>query len=232
MVLILSILSTFFRLFRAKDLVTLDFEALVEQCCRGNNAARQELMARYEPVVWRAVIGRLSHIAQQDQEEVVANTFIALLKENGALLRRYDRALGLSPESYIRRQALLQCSTRRRTLGADKRRHEVPLQPIDDDGNVRDVIPDPTLNVEHRLVEASHWQELLTLFKSTLSPALMLAFELIFIRELELEEVARTLGCSMDVVYQRKKRLVEALEKAVAQFEGTEVAGANVRAHS
>lgn len=58
-----------------------------------------------------------------------------------------------------------------------------------------------------------------------LSPALLLTFELLFLRELEPAEVARLQGCTLDMVYTRKKRIHTALTQALAQQENRDGGG-------
>jgi len=178
----------------------------------GSEEARREFVRRYEPLVWRAVLTRLAHAPREDQEEVVANTFIALLGENATLLSRYNAPLGLSPESYIHRQAVLQGINRYRSLATVKRRKEVYLEADDSDVNPGDLLPDHRPDPEHSVMDREEVHMMLEQFKSRLTPALLLTFELLFVRELEPADVAAALGVTMDVVYTRKKRIVEALE--------------------
>lgn len=218
----------FFARFRSKDITRVSFESLVALCRDEGEeaeAAQREILARFEPLVWRTVLSRVGRIPKEDQEEVVANTFIALFAQHAELLSRYDRALGLSPEGYIRRQAILQCSNRLRSLSTTKRRHEVELEPRGEDGMPRDVLPDGRPDPEASALGDAELKALLETFRTTLSPALSLTFELIYVRELDLDEVAAALGVSMDVVYTRKKRISETLERVMAERGRTHSSG-------
>lgn len=182
----------------------------------GSEEARREFIARYEGLVWRTVMARLSRAPREDQEEVVANTFIALLADNAALLGRYNPKLGLSPEGYIRRQAILQGINRYRSLSAFKRRIEVPLDP-DPDAPGHDTHADTRPDPEMDTLDREAVQTLLHELQESLTPALAVLFELMYVRELEPAEIAATLGCSMEVVYTRKKRLVDALHRLLEE---------------
>ncbi len=202
-------MGLFFARSRTREGTEAEFAKLRKGCMEGSERARRAFIRVYEPLVWRTVMSRFGTMSREDQEEVVADTFIALLSDNARLLARYNSTLGLSPQGYIRRQAVLQGLNRHRRLAAGKRKQEVgSLSDIDEDRSAahRDRSPGP----EEQAAGKQMVEQMVNRLREELSPALALTFELLYVRDLEPAEAARVLGCSMDVVYQRKRRLLKA----------------------
>lgn len=218
--MLLLLASLLPRWFKGKPpLETLSFEELRAECMRGSERACTEFVRRYQTLVWRTVKSHLPYASPQDHDEVVSNTFIALLSNGAALLVRYRALPDVPPEAYIRRQAVLQAMNRYRELHRVKRTRELTLAPTEAETPVLEQFADPSPTAEHALVEDEALQSLLELLQAELSPALLLTFELLFLRELEPAEVARLQGCTLDVVYTRKKRIHTALTNALRQQE-------------
>ena len=203
-------------LFRGKDYTRADFPTLRRACCEGSEAARRAFITRFEAVAWRAVRGRMPWAPREDQEEVVADTFIALLRDDAALLLRYDPLKGLSPEGWVRRQALLQAHNRARALGSHKRKQEV-LAPGEEAGAEERTRADDGPDAEALLLEQESMGELVEALLARLSPAIALTFEMLYVRELEPADAAAALGCSVDTLYTRKRRLVVALTELLEE---------------
>lgn len=195
-----------------------DFETLRQGCMDGSEPAARELVRRYQTLVWRTVRSHLPYASLQDQDEVVANCFIALLSNGAAALVRYRPAPGFPPEAYIRRQAVMQAMNRYRDLSRVKRKSEVALSPTDDDGKVQDTHADTQLGPEDQLAGQQQLDTLLTALRAELSPALLLTFELLYLRELDPAEVAKVQQVTMDVIYTRKKRIVSVLEATLEKL--------------
>jgi RNA polymerase sigma factor (sigma-70 family) len=208
---------SFLKLFRSPDLKTLPFEELRQRCLKGAADASREFISRYESLVWRAVTCGLPGSSRQDQEEVVANTFIALLSNNAQLLSRYNSALGLSPESYIRRQAVMQVQNRRRSLQTPMRRLQLSLEGSGEEDDPGIDLPDQQPGAEQWVIEQEHLKGLFVQLQEQLSPAHLLTFQLLYEHELEPLAVAKQLGCSVDLIYVRRKRILEVLEACLAK---------------
>jgi len=200
---------------RTANLTQEEFNDLRRRCMEGTADAHREFIRQFESLIWRAVQSRLPWASAQDQEEVVANTFISLLANNAAVLGRYNSALGRKYTSYIHHQAVLQCINRFRLMDAHKRRREIT---VDFHSSVvansrADSAPSPEQQAMKR-------QELIALrksFEELLSPALRITYQLMFVQEMKAPKAAETLGVSLEVVYTRKKRIVDALQKAMAE---------------
>lgn len=204
------------------DLSAAPFADLRRACVEGSEAARRAFVRRYEPVAWRAVIARLPHLPRQDQEEVVADTFIALLRDDAELLRRYDPLKGLSPEGWIRRQALLQANNRARAAATTKRSSEQLSRDPDDHPETR--LPDHAPDPERALAEHQDLHHLMGTLEAGLPPALRLTFEMLYVRELDAAEAAEALGCSMESLYTRKRRLLLAVQALLGEGSAGEEA--------
>ncbi len=198
----------------------VEFTELRRRCIEGSSHARRTFIRRYEPLVWQTVISRFGTMPREDQEEVVADTFIALLSDNARLLARYNSTLGLSPQGYIRRQAILQGYNRYRKLTAAKRQLEVPIAP-DNHGDRLEVHRDHSPGPEDRIMERETLERTLDRLRNELSPPLALTFELLYVRQLDPGEAAKVLGCSLDVVYQRKRRLLKAAKRILPGADAT-----------
>lgn len=211
------ILSALLKLIRPRRFDDAPFPQLRQGCLEGDEAARRSFIRRFEAVAWRAVRARLPRLSHEDQEEVVADTFIALLRDDAELLRRYDPLKGLSPEGWIRRQALLQASNKARAQGALKRRQEV-LAPEGDAVTER-TFPDAAPDPERRLIDDEALRALLIQLEDRLSPASRLTFEMLYVRELDAQAAAEALGCTVDSLYTRKRRLLAAVEAILRERE-------------
>ena len=209
-------LLAFLRRLFTTDWATASFEQLRKGCVEGEEGARATFVRRYESLVWHAVKARIPRASRQDQEEVVADTFIALLKDDATLLSRWEGEKGLSPEGWIRRQAVLQAANCYRRLTATKRVSEVPLEV---EGGIKggDSHPDRGPSPEFKLSSEQDLGLLVAELKERLSPSLWLTFELLYVRELEPAEAATALGVTLDVIYTRKRRVVVSLEELLTQ---------------
>lgn len=212
MLLVLLLPGWISKLFRSNPYQNARFEQLRRGCMDGNPQAYQAFISRYERLVWHTVLQELSHASQEDQEEVVANTFFSLLSQNASLLSRYVSTLGLSPESYIRRQAHFQVQNRRRSLQSLALQHTSPLAPPHTQDGVLDTTPSQLPTAEEQLLEQQQLRGLIAQLESRLSPAIMLTFQLLYEEERSPAEVAKALGISLDLVYARKKRIADTLQ--------------------
>ncbi len=188
------------------------FEALRQGCMKGLPGAQSAFVTRYQWVVWRTVKAHMYHFAPESQDEVVWSTFRALLENQADALRRYVPLPGRPPEAYIGNQALFQVQNYRRRMNAHKVRSEI-LDGVDD--RLRDRQPSPVPTPEEALIHEEDLHGLLERFKASLSPTLVMTFQMLYERELKAEDVARLMGCTPDVVYTRKRRILAALEKAM-----------------
>lgn len=136
-----------------RPLEELSFEELRAECMRSSERACTEFVRRYQGLVWRTVKSHLPYASPQDHDEVVSNTFIALLGNGAALLVRYRPLPDVPPEAYIRRQAVLQAMNRYRELHRIKRTRELSLAPAESETPVVEQFADPAPSPEHVLVE-------------------------------------------------------------------------------
>ena len=194
------------------------FESLRKRCARGEPTAQREFIRRYEPVVWTAVQARLPQFSRQDQEEVVANTFVILLRNGAELLQRYERGRGRTPKSFIHHLAVLQSISRFRSLNRDKRLREV----YGDEGENEENSPEGGMldvDPERRLIDEQHLYIIRKELKKTLSPLLCLTFELLYTQDLSIEEVAKAMKCSTSTIYARRKRILKECRTILAEVE-------------
>jgi len=205
------------------------FDELRRQCMEGTEEAYKAFIDRFSPLVWRAVLSQLPHASREDQEEVVAGTFARLLSNRAEVLGRYNRALGLSPESYIRQQAVFQARNRRRSLDTLARRAEVPLE-SGESGSSEGVRsgdppvfrvnhPDPAPDPERRLLDREEVEQLVVALEERLPPEVVLTFHLLYENGMTPGEVAQVLGCSTDTIYLRRKRIVATVGQILAERE-------------
>lgn len=143
---------------------------------------------------------------------MVANTFISLLSQNGRLLAQYVSTLGLSPESYIRRQAAFQAQNRRRALQGLTRSLIQGETLSSDDLPIVEKTASSHPTAEEQLLQQHQLLSLIAELEARLSPAIMLTFQLLYEEECTPAEVAKALGISLDLVYARKKRIADALQ--------------------
>lgn len=202
---------------------SLSFEELRKRCLEGYEDAHREFIRRFDPLFWRVVRSHLPDRPVEDQEEVVANSHLAFLNPETTLLSRYQPMEGIRPEAFLRRQVMYQAMVFRRSLRAQKRKQEVLLAPDDNGQSPLDSIAASDNTAEEVLLEQSGYQSLLQRFQQSLSPSMLLTFELIFVRELPMQSAAESLGCSVGTLHTRIHRLRESLKGVLESGEPVDV---------
>ncbi|MCG8460630.1 MAG: sigma-70 family RNA polymerase sigma factor [Holophagales bacterium] len=186
----------------------------------GDESAIEALVDLLTPIVHRRVVrvlrrrrpsaasGRILQEAQDFTQEILCALF-----SGRRLLADWRPERGLGLESFVDMIA------RRRTLSALDIRRRDPWQEdptLDErlDGPSR--LPDP----ERRAVSAEMLERLLDRLQATLSPDSWHLFELVWIEELGVQEVARRKGMGTAAVYARISRIrkwVHQLEKELSE---------------
>lgn len=202
---------------------SLSFEDLRARCLEGYEDAHREFIRRFDPLFWRVVRAYLPDRPIEDQEEVVANTHLACLNRETTILARYQPIEGVRPEAFLRRQVIYQAMVFRRALRAQKRRQEVLMAPDSNGQSPLDSVADSGNTAEEVLLEQSGYESLLQRFQQSLSPSMLLTFELVFVRELPLQSAAESLGCSVGTLHTRIHRLRESLKSVLDLGESVEL---------
>lgn len=172
-------------------------------------------------VYWRLIYGvaRKSGLADDEAQEVVQETLIGVAKHMPTF--RYDPSIG----SF---KAWLLNMTRWRILGQLRKRRPLINGRQTQDGSTTDTsptnnIPDPNIQSMEAVWENDWQTNLLTAaldnIRRKLDPQKYQIFDFLVNKEWPPAKVAQSFGVSVDLVYQIKHRVTEALKTEVERLE-------------
>lgn len=173
-----------------------DDRYLVRRCADGDEEAWATFVDRYGPLLTglarRMLSRRAGRAPNEDVDDVVAEVFLALLREDGLLLRRYDPAWRLSTYlGVICRTAVVRLLKRRRHRGDAVR---TPLGDVADPRGLPEGLA--ALTSEEREEVLSDLRKAL----DALSARDRLLLTLRFVEELDYRAIAEAVGVSPESV--------------------------------
>ena len=182
--------------------VTDDLE-LVARALDGDEDCAERLFHRLLPVVERQVTRlvrrRAPRAARQDMENLVQDLILQLFVDQ-RLLATWQPARGLALENFVdfvtHRRALSKLSAIKRMA------EEVETPP-----GIHELRPDTDPDPEHRVVETSRLRHLLDRLRVELTEESWHLFELRFIEEHSIDQIATITGLNTDAVYARISRI-------------------------
>jgi RNA polymerase sigma factor (sigma-70 family) len=192
---------------------------LIDQALAGRAEAARELVELLYPAVQGRVArvlcrvgGRSNRNARQEVEDMIQDVFAFLFDHGGKALRAWDPGRGLALESYA---GLL---AERQTLSILRsgRRSPWTEDPTLDD--TLDRRAEPTSSTEPALAARELLANLWERLQLTLSPLGMKLFEMIYVDEREVEEVAAAMKMSPDAVYAWRSRLRKLVANLLAEI--------------
>jgi RNA polymerase sigma-70 factor (ECF subfamily) len=182
---------------------------LVRRALAGREEALAALVDRLTPVVQARVTrsflrcrGRVREgQAREDLKDLTQEVFVALFKDDGRTLRRWDPRRGASLENFVgcvaERQVISQL---RRPRGRDLAEAADAPEPHD---------PSPEASPERQTASRELLQCLVENFRRKLSPLGWTMFELLFVWDGSVEEVSRELDMNREAVRKWRTRLRE-----------------------
>lgn len=191
------------------------------QALAGDRAAAERLVQALKPVIQRSVAHSLllwhrgaaaGRSIRQEVEDLTQEILLQLFADDGKVLRRWHPAKGLSLERFVGLVAQRQTSA---VLRADKRSpwKEIPTLPEELD---QAISPEAAASSREQL------ELLLARLKKDLekdlSPLGWHLFDLLFLRELSIEEVVEQTGLSSDAVYRWRSRLSHRVQRWRAEM--------------
>ena len=196
--------------------------ATIDRALAGDGETMRRLVALLRPAIQAEVAWSLERFApqgrgrdpRQEVRDTVQEVFVALLENDGLILRRWDPSRGRSLVSFIRLVARHQVAS----LVRSQRRC-----PWTEDPTPQDALP---IGVERRSEARIHQKDearkLLEALRATMSTRSMLMFHALYIEERTVEEVCNEVGVTRNAVYSWRKRLRRQLDELVERF-GLEV---------
>jgi RNA polymerase sigma factor (sigma-70 family) len=193
-------------------------DLIEEALARRPEAARQLVELLYPAVQARVArvltrVGRASgRNARQEVEDMVQDVFAFFFDQDGRALRAWDPARGLPLEHFA---ALL------------AERHAVSIlrsgrrSPWTEDPTLDATLErrgEPTVSPEPALVSRELLEQLLDRLRTTLSPLGMHLFEVIYVEQRDVEEVAAAMNMTADAVYAWRSRLRKVVAAMVAEL--------------
>ncbi|MEZ4472066.1 MAG: sigma-70 family RNA polymerase sigma factor [bacterium] len=195
--------------------------SLVERALAGELSAVRRLVAALTPVIqarvarilMRCRAGARGREIRQEVEDLSQEVFVALLENDGRVLRSWDPDRGMSLQNFAglvaERQAISILRSGRRSPWT-----EDPTLSTDLDAGRTSRPPTP----EGRVAGREFYDELLDRVRQALSPKGLQLFELIVLEERSVEEVCAEVGMTTDAVYAWRSRLMKLLRKLRADI--------------
>lgn len=189
------------------------FRRLLDRARRGHGSAWKALVDALLPVV-RARVGRALGQARHTQrlrplfdlqEDVEQQVFLFLFKDDARALAGWDPQRGMSLENYVGLIAQREAGNAVRYWRAESRRDEVLAE--GDDAPGAHAAAEDERGVDERLADRQQLERLWQQLEQALSPRGLLLFRLLFVEELDADEVAQTLGLTKRSVYNWKSQL-------------------------
>lgn len=198
-------------------------EELLRGCLAGDLQEVRRFVDTFTPLIRararqvlfgaRGGYGRL--VSQQDLDDLVQSTFEVLFKDGARTLRNFDPSRGMSLDGYVGQIAQREAHNFMDRRRADKRgggQSEVPL----DAGDALPLqVPSSLPGPDQQLESQGTLVALQSALFERLSEKGQLFFRLMFVEELETEEIVQSLGVTRDVVYTWRRRILQAMEEVV-----------------
>jgi RNA polymerase sigma factor (sigma-70 family) len=192
---------------------------LIEQALARRPEAARQLVDRLYPAVQARVArvlcraGRASgRSARQEVEDMIQDVFANLFEQDGRALRAWDPARGLPLEQF----AALLAERHVVSVLRSGRRNPWTEDPTLDTTLERQGAP--TASPEPALLSRELLGNLLDRLRMTLSPLGMHLFELIYVDQREVEEVAVMMKMTADAVYAWRSRLRKLVATLAAEL--------------
>lgn len=170
------------------------------------------VQARVARVLWRAR-GRAGRDVRQEVDDMTQEVFAFLFQDDGRALRAWDPARGLSLPNFV---GLL---AERRTLSALRSGRQSPFGLDPTEPSALDDQVDPAPGPEPEALSREKLATLLDRLRLAVSPLGMHLFELLYVEEHPVEEVARLASMSTDAVYAWRSRLRKLVAKLAAELD-------------
>jgi RNA polymerase sigma factor (sigma-70 family) len=192
---------------------------LIEQALARRPEAARQLVDRLYPAIQSRVArvlyraGRASgRNARQEVEDMVQDVFASLFEHDGRALRAWDPARGLPVEQFA---ALL---AERHVVSVLRSGRRSPWTEDPTLDTTLELKGDPTASPEPALLSRELLAALLDRLRMALSPLGMHLFELIYVDQREVEEVAVTMKMTADAVYAWRSRLRKLVAALLAEL--------------
>lgn len=207
-----------------------DSQREIELALAGDRAAADHLVRALTPVIQRSVAYGLllwhhgaaaSRNIPQEVADLTQEILLHLFVDDGKVLRRWKPERGLSLERFVgfvaRRQTLAFLRNGKRSPWK-----EIPTPPEDLDQVDRESSPEAAASSRQQL------EHLLAQLKEELSPLGWHLFDLLYLRELSVDEVVEQTDLSSDAVYKWRSRLSHRVRRWRAEMSETVAAAQSI----
>lgn len=209
--------------FHQRTARRLQTGGLVERCLAGETQALEELVDLLTPVIQARVARILLRRSQEQEprnlrheiEDLTQEMFVILFADEGKVLRSWRPDRGLSLENFAGLVSERQVTSILRSGKRNPWREDPTLTEELDE-------PSPRVDPETEVATRDELQQLLDALRETLSPEGWHLFDLLFLRELSVEQIYRETGKSPDAIYAWRSRLRRLARKLLADLRALE----------
>lgn len=192
--------------------------AEVVSALAGNRQAMTAVVAALRPVVQAEVAMALTRWGvartrdpRQDGRDLLQDVFVWLFANDGAALRKWDPARGLPFEGFIGFIARRHIIDRLRSRGATARESSAPPEVLESHAGAT-ATPEPQVAARQRL------DRLLDELRRRVDTRSMQLFDLVYLRDLPVDEVCASVGMTRDALYAWRSRFKHTI-RSVAEAE-------------
>jgi len=191
---------------------------LVSRCVSGDRQAAETFVRRLSPVVYNTVrrTFKVKNIpfSEEDVQDLHNTVFLEFFEKGCRKLRQYTGKNGCSIASWVRVVTVRRVLNHLRQKGVDSPQWEVRRVALEELVHLASPEASPS-----RAVEEAEERRRVTEAIEGLPPRERLFMRLHFEKGLELDHVARAMGCSVQHLYVVKHRAVRRLREILASSE-------------
>ncbi len=197
-------------------------EIVMQRSCAGDSQATRTLIHALRPVVHARVAQALrtnprarGRDPRQEVADLTQEVFLALFKDQSAVLRRWDVDGGLSLKNFVGLVAYRRATNILLSRGTRWRADAVDPERLREQAGA--------VSLENQLISRSLLKALRAAFRAELKPSAFELFELLLIQQQPISELCEQLNMSSNALYTARSRFLKRARKVLEALEEPDV---------
>ncbi len=195
--------------------------ALVRDAVSGDAALTRKMIAVLIPVV-RVRVARTLHrfrsrargrTLEQESDDLTQEVFVQLFADGGKVLASWDPSRGMSLTSFV--SLVADRATTQSLMG--RARNPWNDDPSEDDA--LDLPMEESLGAEARLASRDGAERLYDALRAELSPLGFRVFDLLFLKDTDVDVACTELGMTADAVYAWRSRIAKTVKRLAKELD-------------